>query len=334
METKTLRTNFFYPEIKDTDYLFGSQQIVGNILRSDKDWRGYTPLGELQKRNGVESFACYVEASQHAISTILDEQYGVLDSNFSSRFNDIYAGGTISGGDPLKAAQSFRDNGLIPETSLPFSPEINTWEKFKSFTNADMNECIREGKDWLTKWDTKYDIVVKREYDLAQKYVLLKDALHYSPIAVSIYGQVDEQGNYVPKPQGVSDTHLVELVYIDDNNIPTIFDTYEPFVKQLPANYNFDFGVRWTVEKAVTPAQIGIFMQILQKLSQWLGIIAKQQTTASTPIVPPTPVLPQIQPSTVPSRDLLQEFCDAITAYEGGPGDLNHRNCNPGNVRF
>ncbi len=50
-------------------------------------------------------------------------------------------------------------------------------------------------------------------------------------------------------------------------------------------------------------------------------------------IVEPEPVLPQ--PEVVkPKRDILQELCDGISVYEGGPGDLNHKNCNPGNVRF
>lgn len=45
-------------------------------------------------------------------------------------------------------------------------------------------------------------------------------------------------------------------------------------------------------------------------------------TTPSAPIVPPNS--PQI---------ILERFCHAIEAMEGGPGDANHRNNNPGNVR-
>ena len=33
-------------------------------------------------------------------------------------------------------------------------------------------------------------------------------------------------------------------------------------------------------------------------------------------------------------RDFLGEFCNAISTYEGGVGDLNHRNNNPGNCRY
>lgn len=32
-------------------------------------------------------------------------------------------------------------------------------------------------------------------------------------------------------------------------------------------------------------------------------------------------------------RDLVTEFCLAISTYEGGPNDLNHKNNNPGNCR-
>lgn len=32
--------------------------------------------------------------------------------------------------------------------------------------------------------------------------------------------------------------------------------------------------------------------------------------------------------------DALSTFADAITHFEGGPGDLNYRNNNPGNLRY
>lgn len=34
------------------------------------------------------------------------------------------------------------------------------------------------------------------------------------------------------------------------------------------------------------------------------------------------------------NRDMLSEFCIAISNYEGGPKDLNHRQCNPGNLKY
>jgi len=43
----------------------------------------------------------------------------------------------------------------------------------------------------------------------------------------------------------------------------------------------------------------------------------------------------ELKPTDSPKkRDLLTEFCTAIGQYEGGPGDLNHRNNNPGSLPF
>ncbi len=54
------------------------------------------------------------------------------------------------------------------------------------------------------------------------------------------------------------------------------------------------------------------------------------QTPSPTPIAPPQPVY---EPTEAP-KATIAAFCAAIAAYEGGPGDANHRNCNPGNVRY
>lgn len=318
-----IRQSFKYPEITGDHYVFGSTQLEANILRPDRDWRRYTPPGELQRRYGVESSACFIEAQQHVIATILEEQYDLPDQNFSARFNMIFTESTPSGGDPLQGANSFRKNGLIPDSMLPFAPYITEWAQFKSFNGANMADCLVEGQKWLNKYDPHYDIVIKKEYDLGIKYERLKDALHFSPIAVSIYGKVDASGNYVPKPAGVSDTHLVELVYIDDNNVPTIFDTYEPFVKQLPANYNFDFGLRWTIDN--TPEKLSLIALIINKIKELMDKLTPRPNTQ------PEPVLPQLEPSV----SMLDKFCLAIQEREGYfKGSRSYRNCNPGNVKY
>ena len=266
--------NFIYPDLKPEDYIFGSGQVIGNILRSDGDWRNYLPPAELQRRNGVESSACFIEAQQHAIATIIEEQFDMPDKNFSARFNLIFADATTRGGDPIKGAQTFRDKGLIPEEMLPFSTDIHEWMEFRSFKGANEQDCLNEGKKWLDEWDVHYDVVVRREYGLAAKYLKLKDALHFSPICVSVAQGFD---NGKQKPAGLDDTHLVELVYIDENNVPYVWDTYGPnFLKKLSANYSFDFGIRWTVERKTKQAQISILVQILQKLQEWLNLLKGQ----------------------------------------------------------
>ena len=267
-----LRQNFLYPEIKKTDYHFGSKQVLGTIIRPNGDWRDALPPEESQKRNNVESSACAVESQQHAIATIQEAQHDLPNQNYSARFNLMFGGANPSGSDPLRVAQSFRDEGLIPDYMLPFSDSIKSWNDFCSFFGGNKNECIAEGQVWRSKWEPRYDIVFEKQHALEYKYIKLRQALMYSPVPVSVYGVEDGRGSYMPKPVGVDDTHMVECVYVDGNNCAYVFDTYHPYLKKLPANYNFDFGMRWSVEKR-TKAQQQI--SLITRLLYWLRELLK-----------------------------------------------------------
>lgn len=257
MKIERLATNFQYPDIKPEDYCFGSQQVVGTVLREDGDWRPYLPPQELQRRGGVESSSCFIEAQQHSLATILEEQFGLKDQNYSARFNLNLTQASPQGGDPLQGAQSFRDYGLIPDSMLPFSSDIKSWAEFRSFKGGDKDLCLKEGENWRGEWNPQYDIAIKREEKVEVKYQKLKEVLKYCPPPVSVFGWAEENGVYV-KPEGYKDNHLVELVYIDEQNCPYIWDTYEPHLKKLAPFYAFDFGMRWTLEKE------------LKKKSWWL----------------------------------------------------------------
>lgn len=307
--------NFVYPEIKDTDYHFGAGEITGNILRPDGDWRPFLPPQELQRRNGVESSACFIEAQQHTLATILEEQFDLPNQNYSARYNLIYSEASSSGGDPLKGAQSFRDKGLIPEDMLPFSSDIQSWEEFRSFKGGDRAQCEKEGKAWREKWEPKYDIVVRREMDNELKYRRLKEALKYSPVCVSV---AQDYENGKPKPKGVRDIHMVELVYIDSKNAPYVWDTYEPFLKKLAPNYDFEFGMRWTLEKQVTKEEIGIFIKMLQAINSRLNAWLKEKEAVKpvdssklSPLNEATPMEPKYHWDTpVLARHSVRLICD------------------------
>lgn len=256
METKKelivniVPNNFVYPEIKPQDFKFGSNEVIGTVLNEKGDWRSYTPPEEVQNRNGVESAACFIEAQQHTLATIQEEQFGIADQNYSARFNLIHSRATPNGGSPLVGADSIRHDGLIPDELLPFSDDINSWSEFNSFEGGNQMLCLKEGQRWLNQWNPQYDIVIMRDEVVAEKYRKLKEALKYSPICASVYAWVQDPttGLYI-KPPGVLDNHLIEVVYIDDDNHPYVWDTYSPFLKKLEAFYNFDFGLRWSLEK-------------------------------------------------------------------------------------
>lgn len=249
MKHTKIKTNFIYPNVKPEHYKFGSNKISGNVLREDGDWRNYLPPEEEQNKRGIESSACYIEAQQHAIATILEEQYNLFDRNFSARFNAYLSGGTEQGGDPLVGAESMRNDGLIPDELMPFGDDIQSWNDFHSWKGTDEGLCRQEGDTFLKEWKLNYDIVFTRDEPIEIKMSKLREALKYSPVPMSVYAWYqDSQENYI-KPEGVNDNHLVECVYLDENNCPYVRDTYSPFLKKLEANYNSDFSLRWTVNR-------------------------------------------------------------------------------------
>lgn len=272
--------NFIYPEIKEQDFRFGSDQVVGTVLREDGDWTDFCPPPELQRKNGVESSACFVEAQQHVLAILFEEQYGEPDKNFSSRFNIQFSDPTPQGGDPLKAAQSFRSYGLIPEEMLPFNESIDSWEEFCSFSGGDKVTCLIEGQKWRSLWEPKYDIVFTKHESVETKFAKIREALKYSPLSVSVTAWYLKNGLYIKANH--DDNHLVTLVHVDNEGYSYVFDTYSPFMKKLDKNFNFDFGIRWTLDKNTDTARSNWVKEILTKLisltKDLLALKSKQVT--------------------------------------------------------
>lgn len=70
------------------------------------------------------------------------------------------------------------------------------------------------------------------------------------------------------------------------------------------------------------------------------GGIYNPTVPESEPVAPRETPVKSLQesplPISIPSmpKTTVAEFCLAISEYEGGPGDANHKNCNPGNARY
>ena len=247
MKGTKIPTSFIYPVITDTDRKFGAS-VSGPVLREDGDWRGFLPPTEEQRIRGIESSACYIEAQQHAVATLIEAQFGILDENYSARFNALLSGGTEHGGDPVAGAYSMNHDGLILDSSMPFGNEIQSWKDFHSWKGVSKSECIKSGKDYLKEWGLNYKIEVEREMPLETKYLILKEALKRSPVPISVTAWF-RQGDVYIKPKGMHDNHLVEAVFVDDQNRIYVRDTYDPFGKILSPNFDFEFAISWVARK-------------------------------------------------------------------------------------
>lgn|SRR3990167_2072349 len=244
--------NFQYPEIKPEHYRFGSGQLIGTPLREDGDWRDYLPPTEDQNQRGVESSACYVEGSQHCLAVLQEEAFNLPDKNYSARFNALLSNSSVFGGDPLAAGQSFRHDGLIPDTMMPFGKDIASWDDFHSWKGVNEKNARAKGQKWLTEWKPEYDIVFTREETAMSKYIKLKNVLKFCPVPISVSAWYENNGMYV-KPPGSIDNHLVLAVFLDEQNRLHILDTYAPYLKILEPYFNCDFAMRWHLKNLSTP---------------------------------------------------------------------------------
>lgn len=77
----------------------------------------------------------------------------------------------------------------------------------------------------------------------------------------------------------------------------------------------------------------------VQQIVEWIGWFTRKR--ANPAIIEPAPPLPVVPPPEAPKQppplppkpDYLTLMANAIASYEGGPGDRNHLNNNPGNLR-
>lgn len=240
-------TNFIYPDVTPTDRMYSG--FDGDILRPDGDWRDYIPQFEDQRVRGIESSACYIEALQHTIATLMEEQFGIKDENFSARFNKLLSGGTEHGGDPVKGAKSIKFDGLIAEGLMSFEG-VNSYEEYHSWHGVDKADCIREGKKFLYDWKIDFKIIVEKNLPIETKYKLFRESLKRGPTAISVAAWFEEDEIYV-KPEGVRDNHFTEAVFIDDDNCITILDTYAPYIKKLAPNTDFEFALRLSIAQNI-----------------------------------------------------------------------------------
>ncbi len=259
---KNIRQTFVYPKIDEKTRMFG---LNPSVINHTGDWGAFLPPEELQKRGNIESSACYIEAQQHTIATLQECIYGLLDPNYAARYNALLSNGTEWGGDPIAGAESIRKDGLVKEESMPFGDYIESWWDFHSWKGVSETVCRSEGTRFTQNWKTNYKVVFERNEPVAMKYAKMREWLKSSPMPISVYGVTGSDGNYIPKPKGVGDTHMVQARFIDSHNRIHVRDTYKPFNKVLPENYNPDFGMAWVITK-VNPEE---------KKDSWLVALIK-----------------------------------------------------------
>jgi len=257
-------------EITPDQYIFGSEQLQGVVLREDGQWYGWLPQIEIQRKYGLETMNCTVYGTLNCLE-ILHKFHFKEEVNKSERFTGIKAGTTQNGNNPHTVAESIRKDGVVDDIMLPFSESIDTWEKYYGPLPI-ASQLLKLAKEWLAGYTFGHDWVAFPGSSTAieQKIDDMKLALRYSPLGASVHAWREKNGLYV-KQKGDSDNHWVTVYGYEDGKCWHIFDHYDNVHKKLAWNYDFGFVKRYTLTKN-TVVVTNWFDAILKRIRQFLRI--------------------------------------------------------------
>lgn len=270
---------FIEPQINDTHWNLGA--VDAPVVNESGDWRSAKPIGEKQ-RIRFETSNCTSFNWLNAIETYIKYKYDI-DINFSDRWLGIVAGTTLYGNDPHKVAEAIRKNGLIPEYLLHYSENLNNASEYYSFKDADEDVCRDAGKEWLDHWEFYHEWVVNPQMNLTveEKKVRIKEALKRSPLGLSVAAWTKQDGVYVKNP-AERDNHWTSILCQDDLN--RIFDSYEPYDKDLDVLYDFMYVKQFVLLKRNTGHSVQPENELQALIDRFLSWVQRVLTSLANTI--------------------------------------------------
>jgi len=270
--TKKINYGFIEPEITVSDFIFGStdktKTLKGKILVPDGQWDKWLPENEMQNRQGFESYNCSNYGTLNAKDTLEKRLYGTVIDN-SERFLGVVSKTSHAGNNPHGVAEAIRKHGLIPETELTWTPDINTWEEYYS-PKPMTKKYLDMGKEWLKEYDFKHEYAFHGYDSLASKQEKLQEALRQSPIGISVYAWINRNGVYY-KPSGARDNHWCTCYGYVKDKYWKIFDSYDNTRKKVEWNTNFSFAKKYQLEKIIKESKKKIMIKLIRELGSGLN---------------------------------------------------------------
>jgi len=249
------------------DYIFGASSIPQIPLQSDSNWEKYLPWYEPQAEN-FESNGCVVWGTQNCIETLYKRIYGI-EPNYSENFTYLLTPvDPDRGSDPNDVAECIRHDGLI-NNALMRVPDTK-----EEFLNMDrVTGSLRaKGLNWLQQHTFLHEWVWRTK---PKNYMeVLKEALKYSPLAVSVSAWNKVDGVYVS--YGDTNNHCCMLYKFDDEGYPWVFDSYDHSKKKLSKDHNVRRAKRFYISNK-KQEQVKSLMERVIELLQQLFLLKKKQ---------------------------------------------------------
>jgi hypothetical protein len=251
-----------------TDYVFGGGFIGTKEINPSGDWPEFLPREELQNLNGLETMNCPVFTTLNCIEILINFHFH-KEENYSERFTGIMSGTQKTGNSPQVVAQNIRKVGLIPEKELPFSNDIDEWDKYYSPWPM-LRKYITMGREWLEQYDFSHEYVFDIDDEKltpAQKHDLIKLALKRSPVGLSVFAwMADATGKYI---QLGNDNHFCTCYGLDENEDYKMFDTYDNTHKIYSKEANVKVAKLYWIEKNTSPKDVW-FVDLLKRLFSFI----------------------------------------------------------------
>jgi len=320
------------PEIKKKDektgFILGSSsRIKGRVINPSHNWTPWISKTEIQHNNrGLDVQACSVFGTLNSVESLEYFLTGVCP-NYAERPIAIAGNVTIDGQNPHTICETIRkEQGLVNESVLPFSEDIDSWDKYYS-PKPLLRWIYEEGEKWWERYVLGHDWLWGTDVNVSITYkqARLKESLTLGTVSVSVIAWQERNGKFYKNP-GDIDTHWVQLLDYKEGEWWKILDSYgDPFIKTLEWNYDFGIAKVFYLNPSITPAQKNIFLRILTKIAQVLGLI--QQEIAQLPpkpviipdeVDPPEPVKP-IVPET------MEEMVIRVAQEEGLSEEMKKR---------
>src|SRR3990167_1685604 len=225
---------------KPEDYRFWSiiSPVPFEILQPNGDWTDFLPKREAQNLNGIEPYACVSFTILNSIEALIKRKYNE-EVNYSDRFLAAVSGTKEGGNSPHTVCEFLRKCGVVPEELLPFSEDIDTFDKFYAPLPPKLYELARE---FNAKWEFKHEFVDDNP-EAIQK------ALQSSPLGISVTAWFERPNGMYYQRKDMTDNHFTTLIKQEKGNFKRVFDSYDSFIKDYEFSTNHSVIKRFYIKK-------------------------------------------------------------------------------------
>lgn len=259
-EVEYLNTGVLLEPPKPEDWSVGGISGISYESLCD-DWRPYLPSYERQKK-WFDTMGCVSFSDNNVLETLLNFYYktgrmpvatiawagskGYIGADDKFNLSDRYLAkmsGTTKGGNSLNnVAQTVHEVGIVPESVYPF-PDNYTWDEYYAIVPQSIIDLGAESLEYfgfLYEWvGTSPDTNTTQHltYHLKQSPLQL---------ATAICGGWSTDDPVQACTKAVS--HATMLYGIASDGDREILDHYEPFEKDLAADYPINYAMKFAIQ--------------------------------------------------------------------------------------